>query len=78
VPARTGDVLGADDTPHRAAGVGDDLGQFLQARPTAYHGERTTAELFHSDVIFHANHASGLTGKLNGGAAAGVNYLDKA
>jgi hypothetical protein len=61
VPACTRDLLGADDTSHQAAGLWNDLGEFLQSRPTAHDGKRTTAELFEPDIIFHANHPGWLT-----------------
>src|SRR5262249_45958638 len=56
VPTRTLDLLRADDAPHGAAGVGHDFGKFLRTRPTAHNRKRTTAELFESDIVFHANH----------------------
>jgi hypothetical protein len=56
MPACTRDLLRADNVPYPAAGVGDNLGEFLQARPTPHHGEGTTADLFESDDVFHANH----------------------
>src|SRR5262245_5618801 len=62
VPARPHDLLRADDAPYGAAGVGNDSGEFLQARPTAHDSEGTTAELLESDVVFHANHPGWLTG----------------
>src|SRR4051794_25439055 len=46
VPARTRELLRADDAPHEAAGLWDDPGEFLNTRPTTHDGERTTVELF--------------------------------
>src|SRR5439155_17462177 len=56
VPPGTWDVLRADDAPHRAAGIRNDLGEFPGTRATAHDGKRTAAELFESDGVFHANH----------------------
>jgi hypothetical protein len=58
MPTGPCDLLGTDDTPHRATSVWNDLGEFLQARASANNGKRMTALVFESNVIFHANHAT--------------------
>ena len=59
VPACTLYLLRAEDAPHRAAGLWNDVGQFLQTRTTAHDGKRTTAELFESDLVLHDSHHDG-------------------
>jgi len=52
-PARPRDLFRLDGVPHHAAGVRNDFGQFLQARPTPHNGKWVTADLFASNVICH-------------------------
>src|SRR5262249_48407590 len=56
MPACTWNLLGADDTPHRAASFWYDPGQFLYGRATAHHGKRMPRVLFESYDVFHADH----------------------
>jgi hypothetical protein len=54
VPTRPRDLLGADDAPDRAASVRNDPGEFLRAGAAAHDGQRMSAVLLESDVVFHA------------------------
>ena len=54
MPTCPRDLLRADDTPHCSTGVRNDLGRDPVPPRTAHHRKRTTAELFESDVVFHA------------------------
>ena len=56
MPARSLDLLGADDAPNLAARIGDDAGEFVSGRASANDGERETRVLFESDVVFHVDH----------------------
>src|SRR5262249_49921155 len=53
VPARSRDLLRADDTPYQAAGLGHDPGEFLRAGPTAHDGKGLTAALLEADLVCH-------------------------
>src|SRR5215218_5171042 len=55
MPPRLANLLRTDDAPHDTTGVGNDLGEFLRARPPTDNRKRTTAVLFESDVVFHVN-----------------------
>src|SRR5262249_47767371 len=67
VPPRTGDLLRADDAPDQTAGVRNDPGKLVRTRPPAHDGERATADLFESNVVFHANALGWPTGEHAGG-----------
>jgi hypothetical protein len=51
------DLLGAEDSPHRATGGWYDGRQVLGARASAHNGERLTGVVLKSDVVFHADHS---------------------
>jgi hypothetical protein len=50
------DLLCPYDAPYRAAGLRNDLREFLWLRATANNRKRTTADLFKSDLVLHENH----------------------
>jgi hypothetical protein len=66
VPARSRDLLRADDVPHGTASFRNDLREFVWFRAPADHRQRTAGELFDADDVIHVRYSvcwiSGLGG----------------